>query len=287
MNKPAIIVISSHVARGSVGNRAAVFALETLGFPVWAVPTILLPWHPGHGLATRIVPPTDMFDQFMNDLANAPWIDEVSAVLTGYMANPEQVSSAARLVQTLKHKNPELIHLCDPVIGDVNGLYVTDKTADAIRDEFLAICDIVTPNRFELAWLCREPEIENLEHMIGFAKQLQPETVLATSSFAADPKETGNYLKTSDAALLASHKSVENPPNGPGDLTASLFLGHWLASMSQEDNLRLTTASVLEILTHATGRGSDELTLESNAASLINPKVELTITAIGETQWAE
>ena len=33
----AVIVISSHVARGSVGNRAAVFALETLGFPVWAV----------------------------------------------------------------------------------------------------------------------------------------------------------------------------------------------------------------------------------------------------------
>ena len=30
----AVIVISSHVARGSVGNRAAVFALETLGHPV-------------------------------------------------------------------------------------------------------------------------------------------------------------------------------------------------------------------------------------------------------------
>ncbi|TGR73387.1 pyridoxal kinase, partial [Mesorhizobium sp. M1C.F.Ca.ET.189.01.1.1] len=50
----AVIVISSHVARGSVGNRAAVFALETRGFPVWAVPTIILPWHPGHGRATRI-----------------------------------------------------------------------------------------------------------------------------------------------------------------------------------------------------------------------------------------
>ena len=50
----AVIVVSSHVARGSVGNRAAVFALETLGHPVWAVPTVMLPWHPGHGRATRI-----------------------------------------------------------------------------------------------------------------------------------------------------------------------------------------------------------------------------------------
>ncbi|MBE0694401.1 MAG: pyridoxal kinase, partial [Aquamicrobium sp.] len=40
----AVIVISSHVARGTVGNRAAVFALETLGLPVWAVPTVILPW---------------------------------------------------------------------------------------------------------------------------------------------------------------------------------------------------------------------------------------------------
>jgi pyridoxine kinase len=54
--RPAVIVISSHVVRGSVGNRAAVFALETLGYPVWALPTVILPWHPGHSRATRIVP---------------------------------------------------------------------------------------------------------------------------------------------------------------------------------------------------------------------------------------
>ena len=52
--KGAIIVISSHVVRGTVGNRAAVFALETLGHPVWAVPTVILPWHPGHGPSRRI-----------------------------------------------------------------------------------------------------------------------------------------------------------------------------------------------------------------------------------------
>jgi pyridoxine kinase len=54
--RPAVVVISSHVARGTVGNRAIVFALEALGFPVWAVPTVMLPWHPGHGPAPRIVP---------------------------------------------------------------------------------------------------------------------------------------------------------------------------------------------------------------------------------------
>jgi pyridoxine kinase len=56
MAKPAVIVVNSLVARGGVGGRASVFALERLGFPVWLVPTVLLSWHPGQGPATRIVP---------------------------------------------------------------------------------------------------------------------------------------------------------------------------------------------------------------------------------------
>ncbi len=64
----SVIVISSHVAHGSVGNRAIVFALETLGFPVWAVPTVILPWRPDRGRATRIVPDTEQFGAFLKDL---------------------------------------------------------------------------------------------------------------------------------------------------------------------------------------------------------------------------
>ena len=41
MAKPAVIVVNSLVARGGVGGRASVFALERLGFPVWSVPTVL------------------------------------------------------------------------------------------------------------------------------------------------------------------------------------------------------------------------------------------------------
>ncbi|TJU88461.1 MAG: pyridoxal kinase, partial [Mesorhizobium sp.] len=89
----AVIVISSHVARGSVGNRAAVFALETLGFPVWAVPTVILPWHPGHGRATRIVPPLDQFKALMADLERAPWLGEVGAVLSGYLGEAGQAEA--------------------------------------------------------------------------------------------------------------------------------------------------------------------------------------------------
>jgi len=78
----AVIVISSHVVRGSVGNRAAVFALETLGHPVWALPTVVLPWHPGHGKSTRLTFNEADFDRAIDDLIAAPWLLEVKAVLS-------------------------------------------------------------------------------------------------------------------------------------------------------------------------------------------------------------
>ena len=84
--------------RGSVGNRAAVFALETLGYPVWAVPTVILPWHPGHGPSTRITLGEAEFNSLIDDLIRAPWIGEVRAVLSGYLGAAYQVEGVARLV---------------------------------------------------------------------------------------------------------------------------------------------------------------------------------------------
>ena len=129
----AVIVISSHVARGSVGNRAAVFALETLGFPVWAVPTVLLPWHPGHGRATRIVPPPAQFSALMGDLEGSPWLGEVAAVLSGYLGDAGQAEAVASLVGAVRRRNPHALYLCDPVMGDLGGLYVPEGVASAIR----------------------------------------------------------------------------------------------------------------------------------------------------------
>ncbi len=86
-----VLVISSHVVRGTVGNRAVAFTLEALGHPTWILPTITLPWHPGHGPATRITASTDEFTAICNDLANAPWRNEVAGIITGFIANEQQL----------------------------------------------------------------------------------------------------------------------------------------------------------------------------------------------------
>ncbi len=266
----AVIVISSHVARGSVGNRAAVFALETLGLPVWAVPTVTLPWHPGHGPATRIVPDPEEFWAFMQDLQRAPWLGEVAGVLSGYLGDAGQVADVAGLVAAVKAKNPDALYVCDPVMGDSGGLYVPEAVAEAMRDKLIPIADIATPNRYELEWMTGH-DLGDLQMATAAARDLGPERVLVTSAPAMIAGGIGNLLVTPFEVMLAEHRAIANPPNGLGDLTAAVFLARLLAGQPDAKALQSTTGAVYEILARSAKRGADELQLETDARSLSQP----------------
>lgn len=269
-SRPAVVAISSHVARGSVGNRAIVFALETLGFPVWSVPTVTLPWHPGHGPAPRIVPDSATFADFMAALASSPHLDEVGAVVTGYLGAAEQAAPVADFIAAARRANPDLLHVCDPVIGDRGGLYVPDAVASEIRDRLFSTADIVTPNRFEFAWLTGTEAGDNSE-IIHAAADLAARHVLVTSAHSMLAGGTGNLLVSDGKAVLAEHRNIDNPPNGPGDLTAALFLARLLGGGDPEKALQLATASVYELVARACKRGADELMLETDRDSFARP----------------
>ena len=268
--KGTVIVISSHVVRGTVGNRAAVFALETLGHPVWALPTVILPWHPGHGKSTRVAIGADDFDAMVSDLLRAPWRGEVKAVLSGYLGSAAQARSVARLVAGLKAEDPDLLYMCDPVCGDEHGLYIAEETAIAIRDLLVPLASIATPNRFELAWLAGAP-LETSAAVMDAALSLGPARVLVTSSPPLMAGSTGNLLLSGRSALLAEHRLVPDPPNGTGDLLAAIFLSRLMEGLSEERALLTATASVFEIVARTARRGADELTLEQDASSISTP----------------
>ncbi|UDF31446.1 UNVERIFIED_ORG: pyridoxal kinase PdxY [Roseateles sp. XES5] len=269
-DKGTVIVISSHVVRGTVGNRAAVFALETLGHPVWALPTVILPWHPGHGRATRIPLAADDFDAVVSDLIRAPWRGEVKAVLTGYLGSADQARSVARLVESLRADNPDLLYMCDPVCGDERGLYVPEETAVAIRDSLIPLASIATPNRFELSWLAGAP-LETNAAIVDAALSLGPARMLVTSAHPLMVGSTGNLYLSGRSALLAEHRLVPNPPNGTGDLLSAIFLSRVMEGLADERALMSATASVFEIVARTAKRGADELTLEQDASSISTP----------------
>jgi pyridoxine kinase len=277
----SVIVISSHVAHGSVGNRSIVFALEMLGLPVWAVPTVILPWRPDRGRATRIVPDTKLFADFLKDLENFPRLNEVGAVISGYLGDAGQAAAIASLVARLRSVNPRLRYLCDPVIGDSDGLYVPEETAEAIRDRLVPLADIVTPNRFELAWMAGRP-LDDVEAIIAAAstlpqKAIAPKMALVTSAPGGSAGRIGNLLVTGSAAVLAEHNMIDQPPKGPGDLTAAVFLARLMEGLDPAEALRLATASVFEAVAQAAERGADELMLETAAASVSDPTAAVVV----------
>ncbi|WP_246657523.1 pyridoxal kinase [Cohaesibacter sp. CAU 1516] len=274
-----VLVISSHVMAGAVGNRAASFALERLGFPVWEVPTVILPWHPGHGPSTRNTIDASLFAHSLEDLERHPDFANLGALLSGYMGSVAQVEAVARLVDGLKAANPDSLYVCDPVMGEENGLYIAEEIAIAIRDLLIPRADIITPNRFEFNWLTGK-EARNNADLINNANQLGCPTTLITSAFpmmrnaianllieAPKPlEETAQDATTqapeparSDIAIMAEHPIIPNPPNGTGDMVAALFLAYRLSGQSGEQALKRAASGILEVVSRSVRSGYADL----------------------------
>ncbi|MEM1040033.1 MAG: pyridoxal kinase [Pseudomonadota bacterium] len=304
MKRTSIIVISSHVVRGTVGNRAAAFALETLGHPVWAVPTVTLSWHPGHiptaGAPTRLFASPEDFAALLKSLEAAPWLPEVGGILSGYLGDAAQADAIASLVQTAGKANPDLLYAADPVIGDGDRLYVPLEVAEAVRDRLVPLADIVTPNPFELAWLVKglmnDAPAMTPHAVVAMAEALSAKwnvsSVLATSAPAMLTGHIANLLveaKTQDRAgeaHMAEHRAFAQVPNGLGDLTAALYLSAAVQNKSSGKTdggaagLRQVTSAVASVLKrHMTVQG-DELALEASTDELKRPSVPVNMRAL-------
>jgi pyridoxine kinase len=276
MSKPAVLVLTSSVVRGAVGGRAAVFALERLGFPVWSLATVTLPWHPGHGRGARIVPDDDAFERIVDDLCAAPLLDEVGGILTGYMGSPRQPAAIGRLVDAVKARRRHALHLCDPVIGDHGALYVPEATAAAIRAELVPRADIATPNRTELAFLAGRPPAEDWD-IAETARSLGLSRVAVTSA-ASDEAEIETLLVTAGRQLAARHRRLSGKiPNGTGDLFAALLLARLLDGEPDADALRHALGAVADMLAAAASSGADELPLAEAQESLVAPRAAIRI----------
>jgi pyridoxine kinase len=264
-----VIVISSHVAWGGVGNRAAVFALERLGFPVIAIPTVILPYHAGHGGGTRVVPPPGDLAALLGEAAaHAP---AAAAVLSGYLADAQQAGAVADLVAAVRSRNPGALYLLDPVLGDDGALYMPEAVLAAIRDRLLPLADIVTPNRHELAFLTGWKPVDN-DGLIAAASQLGVDEVVVTSAFAGDG-EAANLLVAGDAADLVKHRAFPGAPHGVGDLLAALYLAHRLGGTSPLDCLRAATAATTAMVEQAVADGAAELPLAAAQDVLTAPAI--------------
>lgn len=264
-----VLCISSHVARGFVGNRAAGFALERLGHEVWELATVHLSNHPGHPHAAGAPADPGVLTEMLDALETNGWLGQVDAVLSGYLPSAEHARVVADAVTRVRTAVPGALYLCDPACGDdPKGLYVSEPAARAIAETLLPLADITTPNRFELAWLAGA-DVADTATALQAAERLAPARVLATSIPAAAPDALSNLLCTPEGAWAATVTRQHTAPHGTGDFIAALFLAHRLAGRPDAEALALCTASVEAAL--QASASADELRLVDAQAAWADP----------------
>jgi pyridoxine kinase len=262
--KPTIVIISSLVADGSVGGRLQAFALERLGFPVIFVPTVILPWHPGRGPATQIVPPMMSFADCLKDIAQAPWLSRVGGILSGYLADATQAGPIAELVAAARGANNSLVHLCDPILADAEGPYRAPSVVAAVRDTLLPRADIATPNRHELMLVSGKVATDNAG-LVELARRTGATEVIVTSAFAG-AGQVANLLVRPRDAFSAVHAALPAAPNGTGDLFAALHLASRLEGLEATVAMHRALDIVLRLVELAAG--GDALPLVANQSAL-------------------
>lgn len=279
-NPKAVLAISSQVGRGSVGLRAAGFAIERLGLPVWKVPTIWMPWHPGHaktlGVPPRHPTPDDVFDESLSALVGTPVIDEVGAILTGYFASAGQVMATCRAIDAVRKVSPDVLVVCDPVSADSHGTYVPQDVVEAIHTDLLPRCDLATPNRFEAAAFSGMEPADDNATLVKMAQALGVPRVVVTSAFGMMKNAIGTLLVDGKGSTLAEHSLVPGAPHGTGDMFSALLTAHVLMGHHAEKAMVLATSSVFEMVARSVKAGSDELLVAGEQASLISPMAMVT-----------
>ncbi len=272
----SILSIQSSVAVGHVGNSAAVFPMQRLGFEVWAVPTVLFSNHPGYDSHKGASVPVTTMRAMVDGIDQLDHFSNCDAVLSGYLGSIEAAKLVVESVDRIKKINDKTLYMCDPVIGDVSRhIYVENALAEFIRDELISHADIVSPNMFELEYLTGRKQ-ESLTDTLFAADILRargPKTVLVTSlkGRKGDKPTLSNVIVSDKGAWRVTVPQVPIRAKGTGDTFAALFLAHLLRGEKPEEALGFATSTLYGIIDDTARNDSDELRLIDAQAEYLNP----------------
>lgn len=269
-----ILSIQSHVAYGYVGNRAAVFPLQRMGFDVIAVNTVQFSNHTGYGHWTGDIFTPDHISSVLDGIEQR--VPRIDALLTGYLGAPD----IGKIIINATDRFEIKTWLCDPVMGDVGrGFFVKDGIPEFFANTAPGHARIMTPNQFELnvltgieiTTIADARTACNILHARGVEIVLV--TSLETREQSADKISMLASHKNGQACIVTTPKLLLSPaPNGSGDMTASLFLGHILMGQSMDEALSETASSVYDVFEKTQQLKQRELTIIEAQDSFIKPK---------------
>jgi len=285
-----VLSIQSAVSYGHVGNSAAVFPLQRLGYEVLPVHTVLFSNHTGYG-AWRgpVVSGADVHEVVLG-IEERGALAGVDLVLSGYQGSPEIAEVVLDAVARVKSANPAAVYACDPVMGNAHsGCFVDPTIPPLLRDRVVPAADVITPNQFELGFLTGALDVEasrpTLETVIAAAesaRSLGPRTVLVTSVEHADqqPNTIGLLAVTDTGAWLAQTPRLPLRCNGSGDVTAALFSAHLVETGDASTALARTASSVFDLIENTLAAKSRELRLIQSQDVFVSPRMQFEVARV-------
>ncbi len=147
---PRVLSIQSTVSHGYVGNKAATFPLQCMGFNVDGINTVSLSNHPNYsnGFKGQFLS-ADELRSTVEGLNDNNLLNH-DIVMNGYTRNIDVLLAIKETVAKVQSNNPNAIYVCDPVLGDNDQFYVPEELLDVYKTQLIPIAHVITPNYFEV-----------------------------------------------------------------------------------------------------------------------------------------
>lgn len=213
---PLVGSIQNSVGMGFLGNQAVYAVAQALGARVVHAPSMFASAHGGvTGRSSTISDPAQ-FRRDVSFLVN----QRPGIIVVGYLPKPQHVDVVATQLRDYKG-----IVLLDPVIGDYKkGLFVSQETARAIKEQLVPIAQIVTPNRFEAEVIIGTGNGSMSEHgYLNGLFDLGPEAVIV-KSFERDVEKhrvTSLFTNGYSYYRIVGPYMPAFPAHGAGDVYAA------------------------------------------------------------------
>ena len=224
----SIISLQSHVAAGHVGNSAAVYPLQRMGYDVCPVYTAALAHHPKRGEFHGALTGPDTLTTIFHGLRAHGIFNRCDALLSGYLGNAASAEVLLEAWQAIRYESAQSIFCCMPVIGDrQEGIYVDAALPDIFKNSLVPAATIIIANAFELEQLSGIPVNDLAAATYAGNKILKagPSIVIATSVPEESNQNLANVLIQQDRVIVSRTRIVETTVKGTGDFFCAVQAG--------------------------------------------------------------
>lgn len=263
-----IISIQSQVVHGHVGNSAAVLPMQVRGLTVAAVPTTLLSNNPHFETMRGRVLESELVGDLLRGVEERGLIQTSRYIVSGYLGSRANGDVVAAFVERARRLNPDIVYICDPVMGDANlGVFVADQVVDCLLERLVPMADVLTPNQFE-AGLIAGGQLRTWRELEAAAlaiRMTRGARLVITGCTLADTPDGAleNIVFEDTSCSRLTFPRLPIVPVGTGDLFTGLLTANLAQGRPLVEAVRDAARVLLDVLDRTIASGEHEMRLAS------------------------